>query len=196
VEAVLRRLGIGDCDYVLLLGPWVRRKNLGVVVEAFRLLAERLPGVKLVITGRPTLGMKSGDMSSVLSRLPPDARCATLTVGHLPVEDLRAVMQGAAALAYPSLYEGFGLPPLEAMAAGTPAVVSDTPAVLEAAGGAALVAPSRDPQSWAQALHRIITDPDLAASLRQAGRERSLRFSWTRCSEETLDLYDRIVAGD
>jgi glycosyltransferase involved in cell wall biosynthesis len=196
LAAVRRRLGIGDCDYVLLLGPWVRRKNLGVVVEAFRVLSEQLPDVKLVITGRPTRGMESGDMSSALSGLPPDARRRALTVGHLPAEDLRAVTQVAAALAYPSRYEGFGLPPLEAMAAGTPVVVSDTPAVLEVAGGAALVVPAADPGRWAEALHRIITRPGVAGSLRQAGRERSLRFSWRRCIEQTLDLYDRIGVGD
>jgi glycosyltransferase involved in cell wall biosynthesis len=193
VEAARRQLGIGDSPYVLLLGPWVRRKNLGVVVEAFRVLAEQIPGLKLVVTGKPTRGMHAGDLSTALSRLPAGIRQRVMPVGHLPSDTLRAIMQGAAALAYPSEFEGFGLPPLEAMASGVPVVVSDTPAVVEAAGGAALIAPAGDPRAWAEALHRVIADPATVEALRSAGQKRSADFSWARCAGETLDLYDRIA---
>jgi glycosyltransferase involved in cell wall biosynthesis len=193
IEAARRQLGIGDSPYVLLLGPWVRRKNLGVVVQAFRVLAEQIPGLRLVVTGKPTRGMHAGDLSTAISRLPAGTVQRVMPVGHLPSDTLRAVMQGAAALAYPSEFEGFGLPPLEAMASGVPVVVSDTPAVVEAAGGAALIAPVGDPRAWAEALHVVIADPAMAEALRSAGHERSADFSWARCAGETLDLYDRIA---
>jgi alpha-1,3-rhamnosyl/mannosyltransferase len=193
IEAARRKYGIDDGPYVLCLGPWVKRKNIGVVVAAFSLLVERLPDVRLVITGRRATGMKGFDLPEALERMPERVRSKVVAVGHLPGEELRAVLQGASVLAYPSLVEGFGLPPLEAMAAGVPVVASDAPAVVEAAGEAALIARASEPGEWAEALYQVLTDKGKAAKLRVAGKRRSELFMWERCAEETVDLYDRIV---
>lgn len=193
VDAARRKYGIADGPYVLCLGPWVRRKNIEVVIAAFALLADRLPDFKLVITGQSAQGMRGPDFAAALQRLPEQVKNRALAVGHLPGDDLRAVLQGASVLAYPSLFEGFGLPPLEAMAAGVPVVVSDAPAVVEAAGEAALIVRANEPAEWAEALYQVLTDDGKAAKLRAAGTQRSKFFTWERCAEETVDLYDRIV---
>jgi glycosyltransferase involved in cell wall biosynthesis len=190
--ALRRRFDIGGASYILCLGPWVRRKNLEVVVDAFRIVQDRLPGAMLVITGLPSAGMQRSGVDDALRRLPEGARARVRTVGHLPFDDLRALMQGAAALAYPSKYEGFGLPPLEAMRAGVPVVASDAGAVVEATGGAALIARAGDRREWAEALWRVLSDPAKAEEMRARGRARSGQFSWERCVRETADVYAEI----
>jgi glycosyltransferase involved in cell wall biosynthesis len=122
----------------------------------------------------------------------PLTRQRVLTVGHLSEAQLRAAMQSASVLAYPSQFEGFGLPPLEAMASGVPVVAADTEAVRESCGNAALYAPSDNPEQWAAVLHNVLTDEEKAGELREIGRRRSAEFTWQRCAEQTLDLYDRI----
>jgi glycosyltransferase involved in cell wall biosynthesis len=190
--AIQKRFDIGSASFILCLGPWVRRKNLEVVVDSFASVHERVPGSLLVITGEPSAGMQGSGVAAALERLPDGARANVRTVGHLPFGDLCALMQEASALAYPSSYEGFGLPPLEAMRAGVPVVASDAVAVVEATGGAALIARAGDRREWAEALSRVLTDGAKAEELRTKGRARSAEFSWERCARETADVYAEI----
>jgi glycosyltransferase involved in cell wall biosynthesis len=96
-------------------------------------------------------------------------------------------------LAFPSLHEGFGLPVLEAMAAGTPVVASDIPALREVAGPAAVLVPAGDADAWADALGRVLESPSLQAELAGAGRRRAALFSWAQTAEETLRVYEELV---
>jgi glycosyltransferase involved in cell wall biosynthesis len=100
----------------------------------------------------------------------------------------------AAVFAYPSLYEGFGLPPLEAMACGTPVVVSNTTSLPEVVGRAGLLVPPLDERALATALRRVLEDDHLASRLRQASLERAATFSWRRMALETLRSYDELAA--
>lgn len=186
-------LGLGGERYILCLGPWVQRKNLGVVVESLAPLLKRVPDVRLVITGSRPRGMKGQSVDALVSHLPAAARERVHTAGYLPTEELRGLLVGAAVLAYPSRFEGFGLPPVEAMAAGVPVVVAKTPVSLEVTGGAALIADPDAPQEWAGAFERILTDPAKAAQLKAAGRKRSALFSWERCARETVGLYWEVM---
>lgn len=194
-DATLATIGLGPTErYIILLGPWVQRKNLSVVVEAFGRIAEHEPGLRLIITGTQAAGMKGTAPSETVAQLPGQIQSRVHLVGFLEREPLYRLIRAAALLAYPSRIEGFGLPPLEAMSLGVPVVASDTPVLLEVAGGAALHAPVGEVEAWAKAFSRVLNERGLAERLREAGFARSKMFSWDRCAEETISVY-REVAG-
>lgn len=182
-----------DSRYILCLGPWVRRKNLEVVVEAFKRIAPRLPDLQLVITGKPARGMKGYTEDRLLGGLPAATRVRVQLPGFVEQRDLYSLVAGAGLLAYPSRWEGFGLPPLEAMLAGVPVVASLTPAVEEVTEGAAMLCDADNPHEWAKTLEQVLSDPKTAANLREAGRKRAAQFSWKKCARETADLYHRVA---
>ena len=179
--------------YILCLGPWVRRKNLEVVVEAFKRIAPRFPDVQLVITGKPARGMKGYTRESLLGGLPPKTRARVRLPGFVAQTDLYRLMAGASLLAYPSRWEGFGMPPLEAMLAGVPVVASLTPAVEEVTEGAALLCDADNPHEWAKTIEQVLRDPNAAAALSDAGRKRAALLSWEKCARETAALYHRVA---
>ena len=178
--------------YILCLGPWVGRKNLRVVIAAFERLADRYDNVRLVVTGSQPRGMKSEGPGELLTRLPTHVQKRVHLTGHLQSSELQKVMQGASVLAYASRFEGFGLPPLEAMHYGVPVVASDTRVAHEIYGNAALYAPPDDPDKWADTLERVLGDTDLRLGLKRAGLARSKHFSWERCAQECVALYRQI----
>ena len=109
--------------------------------------------------------------------------------GYIADSDLPALYSGARVYVYPSLYEGFGLPPLEAMASGTPVICSNAASLPEVTGDAALSFDPYDTEALTQALIRIDVEPGLGDDLRQKGLRRASQFSWTRCAEQTLTIY-------
>jgi alpha-1,3-rhamnosyl/mannosyltransferase len=193
VATQLAEYGINDAPYILCVGPWSRRKNLPVVLRAFNMLADELPDVTLVVTGRGSGGMKGAQPEELISRLRPDTRRRVRSLGFVPRDKLYALLSKARLLAYPSRIEGFGLPPLEAMSMGVPVVASDVPVLREVAGGAALQVPADSPSAWAEAFRRILTQPRFAESLRAKGRARSSQFSWERCATETIAVYREVA---
>jgi glycosyltransferase involved in cell wall biosynthesis len=116
-------------------------------------------------------------------------------LGYVPDADLPAIISGALALVYPSLYEGFGLPVLEAMACGTPVLTSNVSALPETAGDAALLVDPFSIPEIARALRAILTEPDLRVRLREAGLARARGFSWRRTAEGTLAVYRSVLDG-
>lgn len=182
------RLGLPE-RYVLAVATLEPRKGLDVLVEsmALRELTSPAPGpAALVIVGPP--GWGSVDIAAVAARsgLSPDRVQVT---GRLDDTDLAAVLAGAAVLAAPSRSEGFGLPVLEAMAAGVPVVCSDAPALVELAGGVGLVVPRDDPAALAQALAHVLGDSRAAAELTDRGRRRATDFSWAAAAERLWGLH-------
>lgn len=115
--------------------------------------------------------------------------------GYVSYEKLTSLYQNAAVCVYPSLYEGFGLPVLEAMACGCPVVCSNTTSVPEVAGDAAILVNPESADDIAKGIRRVLTEPGLAAELRERGIQQAKKFTWEACAEATLAVYRRAVAG-
>lgn len=177
--------------YILSVGTIEPRKNLGRVLSGF----EQLHGEGLVdsfvIVGKK--GWLYDDFFSQLDRSP--ARHAVIFPGWVSDADLPAVYAGAAAVAFPSEFEGFGLPALEGMACGAPVVCSNTSSLPEIAGDAALLVDPADTDAITAALRRILCEPDLAGALRRRGLVQAARFSWARAARETMDVYERVMGA-
>jgi|DewCreStandDraft_5_1066085.scaffolds.fasta_scaffold00317_55 alpha-1,3-rhamnosyl/mannosyltransferase len=172
--------------YILSVASLDVRKNLVAVLQAYaRLRADGFHDLGLVLVGKP--GVRVEKLYREIDRL--DIRQCVRLTGHVPDADLPAIYAGAAAFAYPSLYEGFGLPPLEAMAAGVPVVVSNVSALSEVAGDAALYVSPHDVDGLARQLRQILRDQSLRAELQRRGREHVQRFDWRRTAEQTLQAY-------
>jgi glycosyltransferase involved in cell wall biosynthesis len=120
-------------------------------------------------------------------------RDSVIMTGYVPTGDLPAVYAMAEALVFPSIVEGFGLPPLEAMACGTPVVCSNAASLPEVVGDAALLVDPTDVDGLATAMERVLTDADLAADLRERGLARAAGFTWARTARETVGVYERVL---
>ena len=170
----LRALGIRG-DYVLTVGTLEPRKNLAVLVEAFTSGLHDLP-LQLVVAGG--LGWKHRPIVEQMAALRQSGRLVYL--GYVSEDDKALLYRHAVCLVYPSLYEGFGLPILEAITYGTAAVVSSAQACQEVIGGAGIVLDPMDSGAWAGAIERLTRDPTRRSELGQAGRARSREFTWQR----------------
>jgi glycosyltransferase involved in cell wall biosynthesis len=189
--AVGHRLA-GGPRYVLSVGTIEPRKDHPGLVDAFELLADDDPDLRLVLAGPDGWGADA--LAARLDRARHRHRIVRL--GWVDDHDRAALLRGAAALAYPSRYEGFGLPPLEAMAVGTPVVATAAGAVPEVVGDAALLVPPGDPAALADALARVLDDGPTRDRLVAAGTARVARYAWADCVAGIAELYRRLAAGD
>ncbi len=184
------RHGLPD-RYLVSLATRDPRKNLGRLIDAYDLIVDQLPAgerLDLVLIGAGGWGR-----DAVAPRLARPRRGRVHITGWIPPDELLTLLAGAAAMAYPSLGEGFGLPPLEAMAAGCPVVTSNISSLPEVVGDAAVTVDPTDVEAIADGLRRVLTDSSLAADLRRRGRARAAQFTWARTARETLAVYQRVL---
>ncbi|BBL81179.1 glycosyl transferase family 1 [Rubrobacter xylanophilus] len=181
--------------YVLFVGAEHPRKNLKTLLGAFAALKRdrrfrRLKLLKVGDAGNPEAHFRR-PVEKEIRRL--GLRGEVVFAGRVPQELMPLYYSHAECLAFPSLYEGFGLPPLEAMACGCPVVASNASAVPEVAGEAALLADPRDPRALAGALERVLSDGGLRRSLSRRGFARASLFTWERAARETRLLYEEVL---
>jgi len=196
-EGRLKDLGLGRGRYILSVGELCARKNLGAVVEAFLAIrraaagrgGEATRGLQLVLVGHPSFGWEE----SYVRRVIEEHRDCIHLLGFLSDQDLACVYAGAAAFVHLSHYEGFGLPILEAMAAGIPVVAARRGGIPEAAGDAALLVDPDQPAEAQRALREVLETPELARAKRAAGLARAAGFTWRACAERIAELYERIL---
>ncbi len=194
-KLIEERYGIAD-PFILCLGVLQPRKNLNRLAEAYGKLKARygLPH-KLVFVGKA--GWLQGRQAILDAAKSTGGDAVTediLFPGYAPDDELAVWYRAADLFVHPSLYEGFGIPPLEAMACGTPLVVSNAPALPEIVGDVALQPDPMDIDGWAEAMYRVLTDAELRADMRAAGPQRAIEFSWQETARKTLQIYETAAA--
>ena len=181
-----------NAPFVLYAGNIKPHKNVDRLIQAFAAVRERVPGeLKLLIIGDEL--SKYPNLRRLVHRyhLHPHVRF----LGFVPDETLAALYRMASVFVFPSLYEGFGLPPLEAMAAGAPVVTSNVSSLPEVVGDAALLIDPLNPQAIADAIVRVLTDDSLRADLIRRGHERVKAFSWERSVARVREVYADVARG-
>jgi glycosyltransferase involved in cell wall biosynthesis len=175
--------------YVLYVGNCRPHKNVSRVVEALAIIRQYEPDISLVIVGGYDSGRPAVEQTIRSLGLEP----AVQFLGRVPESDLPLLYNGADVFVFPSLYEGFGLPVLEAMACGTPVVTSDRASLPEITGSAAMIVDPLQSQSIAQAVLRLLHNGDVARHYVHAGLVQAQRFSWRQCAEQHLDVYREVL---
>jgi len=185
VLGALERLGVQP-PYFLTVGQWAARKNLPRLLEAFAALRREHPELSLAVVG-PSSG-------STVHRGSQSFEGVTLT-GFVSDSDLDALYYGALALVFPSLYEGFGIPAIEAMAHGTPVLAANASSLPEVVGDAGVLFDPRSVEAIVAAMRRIWQDGSLREELKRRGLERAKQYTWAETASKTLEVYRSLLGG-
>ncbi len=187
LDRARRRYGLTD-PYVLFVGTLEPRKNLRRLLEAFGRVRRAGRLEQLILVGQ--LGWKYRRLLREIEAC--GLGSVVRLLGYVPDDDLPALYNLARLVAFPSLYEGFGLPILEGMACGVPVLTSDCASMTELSGDAAVLVDPTDADALAAGLLRVLEDPTLRSELAERGRVRAAEFSWARTAEETVRVYDTV----
>ena len=187
VEETLSRYGLSRTPFLLSVGMWSPRKNLARLLEAFASLRSWYEG-KLVLLGGG--GWSYRPLQDAIRKYRLTDR--VILAGYVPDEDLPAFYNGADVFVFPSLYEGFGLPVLEAMACGCPVVASNTTAIPEVAGPAAALVDPHDAPGFARAIRDLLQDQGRYAQYRQAGLDQAQRYRWSSTARQLECLFREV----
>lgn len=190
LNSSLSKYGLKSGSYVLYVGTLEPRKNITTLLRAYACLPDSLK------TKYPLV--LAGGIGWLMEGLDKDIRklgisTSTIKTGYIPKEDLPSLYNGAAIFVYPSLYEGFGLPPLEAMACGTPVITSNVSSLPEVAGDAGIMIHPEDIKKLTEEMEDLLTNPGRRRHLSQKGIERARLFTWERCAAKTVEVYNNII---
>jgi alpha-1,3-rhamnosyl/mannosyltransferase len=182
--------GLAPDRYVLAVATLEPRKNLAGLLRAFSRLPEKLRRrYPLALAGGR--GWRCGSLESMMHALESAGEVRRL--GYVPAGDLPLLYAGATAFAYPSFYEGFGLPPLEAMASGVPVLSSCGSSMSEVVGEAGILVDPHDDEAMVRELARLLEDAELRRNLARKGLDRAAMFSWKNCVLDTVDVYRQVL---
>jgi glycosyltransferase involved in cell wall biosynthesis len=177
-------------QFILCVSTIEPRKNLNLLLDIYPAIRAQYPNVALVLAGKP--GWLYADFFAKLQQ--SGLGEVVLQLGRVPEADLPALLSAATIFVYPSLYEGFGLPPLEAMACGVPVVCSNASSLPEVVGKSGVLLPPTDAAKWTQALLGLLANPAKRHVMSIAGRQASSRFRWETVAQQTQQVYDRLLA--
>ena len=181
---------ITAAPYVLSMGATRAHKDLPTLLRAFERIASERPKLRLLLVGAE----QSGFVSATIPHAAEAIRSRVVFTGRVSDSELRALYANAAVFAFPSRYEGFGLPPLEAMAMGAPVVCADSSSLPEVVGGAALMHPVGDPVALADAVCRVLDEPTLRDRLVAAGHARAAGLTWSAVAHATFAVYREVCS--
>ncbi|MBA3530409.1 MAG: glycosyltransferase family 4 protein [Ardenticatenales bacterium] len=190
VDDFRRRRGLPE-RFVLYVGTLEPRKNVPALIHAFAAIRRRVPGVKLVLAGGKGWGFD--EIFAEVERL--GLGDEVHFPGFVPQDELALWYAAAELFVYPSRYEGFGLPPLEAMACGTPVIVSHATSLVEVVGDAGRMVSPDDEEALAEAMVALLTDPSAQASCRAQGLAQAARFQWRNSAATQAAVYQRVLEG-
>ena len=188
INQKLAQYHIPPTPYFLSLCTLEPRKNLSFLLRSFAQLLAQDPTLELNLVLVGVSGWKNNDIFQTVQNN-PTLKSHVIFTGYIPDQDLSAIYSGALAFVYPSLYEGFGLPPLEAMQCGTPVITSNTSSLPEVIGDAGIMINPTDSDQLCQAMLDLINNADLRNQLSQKGCDRAQQFSWSKCAKETIKVY-------
>jgi glycosyltransferase involved in cell wall biosynthesis len=187
-DRMRNRYGV-DGPFIFYCGSLSPRKNIVRALEAFAAITSDVPHAFVVTGGK---SWKDRSVFEAVTRLGLEERFVRL--GHVATEDMPALFSAAGLFVYPSLYEGFGMPILEAMACGCPVLASNTSSIPEVAGDAAVLVDPTDTEAMSAQMLRILTDRQFADSLRSQGRKRAAMFTWQDSARRLMDLFESCVS--
>mgnify|MGYP001564314852 CR=1 FL=1 len=194
IGKITKKYKIGD-SYIIYIGTIQPRKNLARLIEAFARVARNVGDLNLVIVGKTTGVGRQGWMFEDILSLPKklEIEDRVIFTGFVPDEDLNFLLNGAEAFILPSLYEGFGIPVVDSMAAGVPVVISNIASLKEAAGKAALLVDPYSVDQIEQAIRTITIDKSLRQKYSKLGLSQAKKFSWKKMAKETLKVFEKVA---
>lgn len=176
-------------EYILYFGTIEPRKNISSIVKAFKIVSEKNKDISLVLAGRE--GWMYEEVFSLVKELGLEEK--VIFTGYVPEENVSALYSCALAFVFPSLYEGFGIPPLEAMACGTPVIVSNTSSLPEVTGDAGILVNALDVENIAHEMGRLIEDNSLQSQCAEKGLIQAQKFSWDDSAKKVMDMYKKLL---
>lgn len=176
--------------YIFYVGGFMKHKNVPLLLKAFHKLKKEGIPHKLIFTGKNS----NKHIQNVIQKL--NLQKHVIFLGYVESEDLPALYNGADLFVYPSLYEGFGLPPLEAMACGCPVVISNTSSLPEVVGDAGVFFDPYNVDDLVRSIYEVLTDSAQKEKLVRKGLDRAKQFSWEKCARETIEVYMSVLSED
>lgn len=190
VDDILSHHGLWDRPFVMTLSSMAAHKNLGIIAESWPQVLQRVPDARLLIAGG-----KTSDISALRDTTSGSPLGGTVLTGYIPDDQFAALASRCNAFLFPSLYEGFGLPPLEAMACGAPVIASNTTAIPEVVGGAGILLDPQDSNGWADAIEAAL-NTSVTLESRYRSTERAKEFDWHRAASEYAAFYCHAVENN